>query len=145
MNEFDKFELNSLIKACDRMGSMFANSRALIATGNGRSEKMRQTMLSYKNIFVHFYANVYGYGEVEDYIDKDNSEEYGRYILSYAMVFSNPTNFASCLSQLKSNWSSVITVTQAMNNAGEDDIVAERMNDMMMLTDAFVKLSSYKV
>ena len=65
MNEFDKFELNGLIKACDRMGSMFANSRALIAAGNGRSEKMRQTMLSYKNIFVHFYANVYGYGEVE--------------------------------------------------------------------------------
>ena len=61
------------------------------------------------------------------------------------MVFSNPTNFANCLSQLKSNWSSVITVTQAMNNAREDDIVSERMNDMMMLTDAFVKLSSYKV
>ena len=56
INIFTKNEIISLIKACDSIGTLFANSAALKRTGGGRAEKMRQTMLSYKNIFVHFYG-----------------------------------------------------------------------------------------
>ena len=53
-NIFTKEELHQLTDSCDNIAKMFANSTALRATGEGRSEKMRQTMMSYKNIFVYF-------------------------------------------------------------------------------------------
>ena len=49
-NVFTKEEMHQLIGNCDNIANMFANSVALHTTGNGRPEKMHQTMLSYKNI-----------------------------------------------------------------------------------------------
>lgn len=143
INIFTKNEIISLIKACDSIGTIFANSAALKRTGGGRAEKMRQTMLSYKNIFVHFYANICQYGEVEDFISHINSEEYGRFALSYALVFSNPSNFSKCIDELPSNWNSVLTVLKGINMAGEDETITAHMSDILLLTDAFMKLKNY--
>ena len=89
-NIFTKEELHQLICNCDNIANMFANSVALRATGNGRPEKMHQTMLSYKNIFLYFYDEICGYGKADAFL---SSAETGRYALSTALVFTNTLSF----------------------------------------------------
>lgn len=72
-NLFQKEELRQLINSCDNIANMFANSAALRATENGRSEKMRQTMLSYKNIFVYFYDEICGYGKTDAFLSVEET------------------------------------------------------------------------
>lgn len=119
---------------------MFANPAALRATGNGRSEKIRQTMLSYKNIFVYFYDKICGYGEAEAFL---SNEETARYVLSQALVFKNPSSFKQCLRQLPTNWNDVLTVFKALCSSGESSIVVQYESAINQLTEAFRKLSIY--
>lgn len=139
-NLFQKEELRQLINSCDNIANMFANSVALRATGNGRSEKMRQTMLSYKNIFVYFYDEICGYGKTDAFL---SVEETGRYALSQALVFNNPSSFKQCLRQLPANWNDVLTVFKALCFSGESSIVIQYESSINQLTSAFHKLSSY--
>lgn len=139
-NLFQKEELCQLINSCENIANMFANSAALHATGNGRAEKMRQTMLSYKNIFVYFYDEICGYGKAEAFL---TSEETGRYALSQALVFNNPSSFKQCLRQLPANWNDVLTVFKALCFSGESGTVAQYELSINQLTSAFRKLSTY--
>lgn len=141
-NLFQKEELQQLINGCNILANMFAESVALRATGNGRSEKMYQTMHSYKNIFVFFYDEICGYGKADQFL---SSEEASRYALSHALVFSNHSTFKQCLSQLLSNWNDVMTVFKALTLSGEGRIIAKHESIIKQLTAAFVKLSNYNL
>ena len=139
-NIFTKEELHQLIGNCDNIANMFANSVALHTTGNGRPEKMHQTMLSYKNIFLYFYDEICGYGKADAFL---SSDETGRYALSKALVFSNPSSFRQCLRQLHTNWHDVLNVFKALRLSGESNMVAQHESSINQLTTAFRKLSTY--
>ena len=139
-NIFTKEELHQLTDSCDNIAKMFANSTALRATGEGRSEKMRQTMMSYKNIFVYFYDEICGYGKADAFL---TSGEKGRYALSEALVFQQPQTFKQCLSQLPSNWNDVLTVFKALRLSGESANVAQYESSINQITAAFRRLSTY--
>ena len=139
-NLFKKEELQQLINECDILAKVFAESDALRATGNGRSEKMHQIMQSYKNIFVFYYDEVCDYGKADQFL---SSEEASRYAISHTLVLSNHSTFRRCLSQLPSNWNDVLTVFKALSLSGEGYIIAKHQNTINHLTDAFHKLSNY--
>ena len=139
-NIFTKEELCQLIDSCNKIAKMFANSTALRATGGVRSEKMHQTMMSYKNIFVYFYDEICGYGKGDAFL---SSDETGRYALSKALVFNNPPSFKQCLRQLPTNWNDVLTVFKALRLSGEAGTVAQYESSINQLTSAFRKLSTY--
>ena len=73
-NIFTKEEMHQLIGNCDNIANMFAKSVALRATGNGRPEKMHQTMLSYKNIFLYFYDEICGYGKADAFLSSEEQD-----------------------------------------------------------------------
>lgn len=139
-NIFTKEELYQLIGNCDNIVNVFANSVALRATGNGRPEKMHQTMLSYKNIFLFFYDEICGYGKADAFL---SSDEIGRYELSKALVFSNPSSFRQCLRQLPANWHDVLNVFKVLSLSGESNMVAQYESSVNQLTAAYRKLSTY--
>lgn len=138
---FTKAELVDLISYCDSIGKAFAQSPSLIASGNGRAQKMSDTMVSYKCILVHFYSDEYKYGSSDEFIPQ-SSTAYSRYVLTSNIVLANPTSRTNCLRELSNNWKDVLKVISALKLEGDSLTVDKLGNSTEKLTNAFEKLSN---
>ena len=142
-NMFSKDELIDLISYCDIIANAFAQSPSLIASGNGRAQKMSDTMMSYKCIFVHFYSAEYMYGNSDKFIPQ-SCTTYSRYVLTSNIVLANPTSRINCLRELPNNWADIIKVIDALKIEGDLNTVAKIEKYIAPLTRAFNLLSSHK-
>ena len=140
---FTKAELVDLISYCDSIGKAFAQSPSLIASGNGRAQKMSDTMVSYKCILVHFYSAEYKYGSSDEFIPQ-SSASYTRYVLTSNVVLANPASKINCLKELRNNWQDIIKVVNALRIEGDQTTVSEIERYMAPLTRAFELLSNHK-
>lgn len=138
-----KEELLGLIADCDKLATLFSQSSALASTGDGRTMKMVQTMMSYKCIFIYLYSSFLKYGNANAFLQND-AELSGRYAVSCSMVFNNPQARANCFMLLPANWKDVIQVLDSMKLAGEHESVARYDSITDALTNAFNKISKLK-
>lgn len=141
--QFSKEELSQLISDCDRLAVLFQNSQVLQSTGNGRSVKMVQTMMSYKCIFIYLYSSLLRYGSPSDFLRND-TELAGRYAVSCSMVFNNPQARTNCFMLLSANWKDILQVLDSMTMAGEKANIQSCSSAIDALTKAFEKVPGCK-
>lgn len=138
---FSKSELTSLIQTCDDMKQMFASSKSLIASGNGRAQKMASTMVSYKSMLLYFYESILKYGSASQFFKGE--DEKNNYELCSLLVFSNQSSGAECFHDAANNWKDIQTVLKTLQMTDEAGIVYKLSNGIQALTSAFDKISKY--
>ena len=111
--DIGKEELESQIRALDKLSKVFHNSPFLRAQGMGRSDKMASVLLSYKCIFVYFYGTVYDYGDPLQFIGNDE----GRRFILTTQGLEQPATRSNILSALPSNWQDTLNVITQLRRA----------------------------